>query len=701
MELKVASYAWLCIFFPLIGTILTPLFGKIDRSLRDYGAVFFSFLSALCSVMLLPCLFSPSALPFESAVSWLSVPVKISFGLLLDPLSIIMANVVSVISFFIMVYSLGYMKDDQAVSRYWMLMNGFIASMLLLVLANNLLFLFIGWKMVGLCSYGLIGYYYKDEKRHWIGGPTPAAFCTPSQAGLKALIMTSAGDVFLLGGILIIFFYSGSINFMELYKTSPKWIPQMVSSPGMVVLVVLMLLAGPLGKSAQFPMHEWLPEAMAGPTPVSALIHAATMVKSGVYLVARLVPVFYYAYWIAGSKEASLFFYIVAWIGAFTAFMAATQGLVSLELKKVLAYSTISQIGYMWLGLGVAGLTPFMLVNGFTSGIFHLINHALFKACLFLCAGSVIHAAGSIYMNEMGNLKKKMPLTWTFTLVAALSLIGVPPLSGFWSKDAVLLSCIEAGNYPLLILGLLTVILTSFYTIRFIIMVFHGKENRNIENQKEYGAHINDGYRSMWIPCGILAIIIVLAGFFGPTIEEKLRQNIQYMLAQQNYVSQEKLKIHQALYSTGDFAIRLKGIEEQIKAHPSLSTILPLLSILCLIAGAIPAYLFYVLKKARFKSMVKNNSQLKSVYIFLKNRWYVDKFYYKVIVDGFKTISSFVAEYVENSLDFVYHRFLPSAPAAFNRWLSGMHTESNYLFHNLAYILVLLILIFILLSGRS
>ncbi|MCG8335493.1 MAG: NADH-quinone oxidoreductase subunit L, partial [Proteobacteria bacterium] len=436
-------YAWICIFSPFMGAALTPVLAMIHPKLRDLGAVFFSFLAALSALSLLPALFHPADLPLEYAIPWLEDPINISFGILIDPLSIILANVVAVISFFIMVYCIGYMKGDDAITRFWMWMNAFIGSMLLLVLANNLLFIFIGWKLVGVCSYGLIGFYYKDEKKYWIGGPAPAKFVTPSQAGIKALVMTGVGDLLMLGGILIIFFYSGTLNLQELYGTSAEWIPQLAQSPGMVILVTLLILAGPIGKSAQFPLHEWLPEAMAGPGPVSALIHAATMVKSGVYLVARFIPIFYYGYWVAGCHEASYFFLITAWIGAITAFLAATQGMVSKELKKALAYSTVSQIGYMMLGLGVAGLSPIILVGGYTAGIFHLVSHALFKACLFLCAGTIIHAAHSIYMHDMGAMRKYAPFTWLFMMIAALSLIGLPPFPGFWSKDAVLLAVVE------------------------------------------------------------------------------------------------------------------------------------------------------------------------------------------------------------------------------------------------------------------
>jgi NADH-quinone oxidoreductase subunit L len=669
--------AWLSIILPIIGVLVTPLLAKVHAKLRDYGAVFFSFLTAVAALRLIPYLFDPSTLPLESKVVWLRYPLEVTFGVLVDPLSIILANVVAVISFFIMVYSLGYMKGDQHATRYWMLMNLFIGSMLLLVLANNLLFLFVGWKMVGLCSYGLIGYYYHDEEGHWIGGPHPTAYCTPSHAGLKALITTSAGDVLLLGGILIVFSFSGTLNLLELYRTSSEWIPEIARFPGIIVLISILLLAGPAGKSAQFPFHEWLPEAMAGPTPVSALIHAATMVKSGVYLVARLIPLFYFAYWVVGCHEASLFFLLAALIGGFTALLAATQALVSLELKKALAYSTVSQIGYMWLGLGVAGLTPTLLVGGFTAGIFHLMSHALFKACLFLCAGSVLHTAHTIYMHEMGGLRKSMPLTWIFMSIAALSLIGIPPLPGFWSKDAVLLSALTTQNYLIVIPAFVTVILTAFYSVRFIGMTFYGAKSGRSGRRNPKGARGGDGYLSMWLTCGILAGAIVLIGIFGPTVEHLLREGFEFMLVEQQHLP----------ISTGT-------------PHTSYHLAVPLVSITFVLIGAIPAYFMYIRRRGDLKSIVAQWAPLRLLHRFFWNRWYIDKFYHRVFVDGTIRVSNDVPTYIENPLDTTYHRAIPSLPTIIYDRLKVLRTESRQLFYNVAYILIFLILFFILIMGR-
>ena len=636
----IAEVAWLCVLSPFAGALLAPVLARIHPKLRDYGAVFFSFIAAMCSVMLIPYLFNPSKLPLESAFVWLSFPLELKAGVLVDPLSIVMANVVAVISFIIMVYSLGYMKGDPCLTRWWMWMNLFIGSMLLLVLSNNLLFLFVGWKMVGLCSWGLIGFYQKDEKKYWIGGPAPTKYTVPSHCGLKAMVVTSAGDVVMLGGILIMYSYARTLNILELYETSAIWIPEMANSSGMILLMSIMLLAGPIGKSAQFPLHEWLPEAMAGPAPVSALIHAATMVKSGVYMVARLLPIFYYGYWVAGCIEASYFFILIAWIGVFTAFLAATQGMVSLELKKALAYSTVSQIGYMMLALGVAGLAAPNLVGGFTSGMFHLVNHALFKACLFLCAGSVIHTAGSIYMNDMGALKKYMPFTWIFMVIAALSLMGVPPFPGFWSKDAILLSCLSAQNYPLFVFALITVILTSFYTLRFIGMAFYGRESKNVENLKRKGVHLGEAHITMVVACGVLAIIIVVLGILGPSAEHLLHGAFGYTLIE---------KLH----------LPLEHAEHSI---PHL--LVPLLSVISVVIGIVPAYLFYISKKIDPEGILEKHASLKMLHKFFWNRWYIDRFYYLFFVGGLTELFTRVPKYIENPLDKLYHEKVPNGMIA-------------------------------------
>ena len=629
--------AWLCLIFPLIGVLLTPILARISTPVMNYGAVFFSFLTAVSAVLLLPLLFASERLPLESTFVWLHTPISVSFGVLLDPLSIIVANVVAVISFFIMVYCLGYMKGDPSIMRFWMLMNAFIGSMLLLVLANNLIIIFIGWKLVGLCSYGLIGFYYRDERKYWIGGPAPFAFDKPSACGVKAFIVTSVGDMLMLGGILIMYYYSGTFNVLELYQTAHEWIPVMADTPGMIILVSILLIAGPLGKSAQFPFQEWLPEAMSGPGPVSALIHAATMVKSGVFLIARFIPIFYYGYWTAGVEDAMYFFLIVAWVGAITAFLAASQGLVATELKKILAYSTVSQIGYMMLALGVAGFGQDILVKGYMAGTFHLMSHAMFKACLFLCAGTVIHAAHSIYIDDMGAMRKYLPYTWVFMGLATLSLIGVPPLPGFWSKETVLVATLESHHYMLFTIALVSVVFTAFYSTRYFAMIFHGKPSRHIRKEtSKPGHHVGEGYRTQTFACGALAVGIVTFGLFG-------------------------LKAEHALYDL--FKIQLVtdlglATVDHVYSYPKIMVVF--LSIGSVLLGAVPAYFFYFSGRWNADSVYRSSKLIRAIHAFLWNRWYINSLYNYVFVRGFMGAARIVADKIEEAVDALVQKRLPS-----------------------------------------
>jgi len=672
--------AWICILSPLVGAALTPILGRINPTLRDVGAVLFAGVAAVCALSTLPMFFAADQLPIESSVTWLEAPVRIGFGIFLDQVNIVVINVVAVISFLIMIYCIGYMKGDPNRTRFWMWMNTFIASMLLLVLSDNLLFLFIGWKLVGVCSYGLIGFYYKDEQKYWIGGPIPSAFVKPSQAAIKALVVTGVGDMAMLGGILVMFHYSGTLNILELYRTMPQWLPAMADSQGMLVLLGVLLLAGPIGKSAQFPLHEWLPEAMAGPGPVSALIHAATMVKSGVYLVARLLPIFYYGTWVVESGEAEAFFHMTAWVGAITAFVAASQGLVALELKKALAYSTVSQIGYMMLGLGVAGLSPDLLLNGYTGGLFHLMSHALFKACLFLCAGSVIHSVHSIYMHEMGGVRKYMRKTWLFMLIASLSLMGLPFSSGFWSKDLVLMTTIEA-NLPLFVIGIVTAGITAFYTVRMIGMVFYGPESDNVHHLKRDGHTPHEAHPTMWIACGVLALFIVGTSVFGGSVEHALEGGI-----------------HETLVA----GLSLPTPEE---AHGGTfpGWLVPALSVLVLLGGAVPAYLIYIRRKYSAATIIAGSHELKQLHKFLWKRWHIDGFYNRFFVNGTWAVARVVGDVIEDRFDDLVHRKLPRlvTRGSFDA-LQQMRTETGAIVTAVTYLMlvfVFFLFIFFLVSG--
>src|SRR3972149_5070730 len=512
------AFGWLTWIFPFIGAILTPVLARIHPKVRDYGAVGFSFLGALSAGILLSTIFGEFFHPRDVQVEWIS-SLGIKAGILLDPLTIIMVNVVSWISFLIMVYSLGYMHGDEGLTRYWFFMNFFIGNMLLLVMSDNLLQLFFGWEGVGLCSYALIGHWYKDPVDKWVGTldqkslNVPMAY-SPSHAGMKALVVTRIGDIGLLIAIFMIYAYSGTLNFVDLSKDVSWAIP--LGRMGLLIPLALLFFWGPIGKSAQFPLHEWLPDAMAGPTSVSALIHAATMVTAGVYLAARAGPMFFNI--VIEFGQPTYFFEIIAWVGAFTTFMAASQAVVSKELKKMLAYSTVSQIGYMMLGIGAGGLAS-EFVTGMAAGIFHLMTHAFFKATAFLAAGAILHAVESRFMDDMGGLRNSMKITFVSMLIAMLALSGVPPLSGFWSKDAVIAATVLTGQLPLLLFAWGTVGLTVLYSLKALGLIFFGSRSEHVRKLEEEGHPVHEAPRLMWVPYLILAIATIVIGLAGPYVE--------------------------------------------------------------------------------------------------------------------------------------------------------------------------------------
>jgi NADH-quinone oxidoreductase subunit L len=394
-------------------------------------------------------------------------------GIQIDPLAAIMLVVVTVISFLVYVYSRSYMIEhghlDPGYSRFFAYLSLFSFGMLAVVLADNLLFLFIGWELVGLCSYLLIGFWYERTARRGVH------LLPPWVAAKKAFMTTRVGDVGLLIGLIILWNRGGTLQLSQLFdqlaaRSGPLFAPSLLGQP-VLFWACVCLFAGAVGKSGQFPLHVWLPDAMEGPTPVSALIHAATMVAAGVYLVARTYPLF---------QAVPQALTVVAVIGGFTAIFAATMGLASNDIKRVLAYSTVSQLGYMMLALGAGSLA---------AGMFHLFTHAFFKALLFLCAGSVIHAVGTNDITEMGGLRKIMPRTYWTMLIGALSLSGIPPLAGFWSKDEVLSAAASGAGPVLLAFGVITVFMTAFYTFRMFILTFHGAFRGPVHAAVEPGTH--------------------------------------------------------------------------------------------------------------------------------------------------------------------------------------------------------------------
>ncbi|MEM4234150.1 MAG: NADH-quinone oxidoreductase subunit L [Candidatus Methanomethylicaceae archaeon] len=671
MSLTYGFAPWLCWALPTIGSVIHFVLPKGLGRARYAAVVLFSFVSWVMALLMLSSI--PTHGYEELGGFWFSLPegASVGIGILLDSLSIILANLVAFLSFLILVYSFKYMEGEPGENRYWFFMSLFIGGMLMLILANNFIFFFIGWKIVGLCSFGLIGHYYTDDRKYWIGGPPPHPFQKPSRCGLKALLVTTFGDVALLGGIIIIYLYSGTFNYVELYETAGVWLSKMSETPGILTITTLLLLAGPFAKSAQFPFHEWLPEAMAGPTPVSALIHAATMVKAGVYFVARVLPIFYFAAWVAtpAIQEALVFFVVVAAVGGFTAFLAGTQAMVALELKKALAYSTMSVIGYMMLSLGVAGMSPAALVEGFTSGIFHLINHGIFKAALFLCAGVLIHASHSIYITDMNFSSKEMKFTWAFMWIASLALIGVPPLSGFWSKDGILLSCLESGQFALFLLAALTVAVTSFYTIRFMGIMFH--KGHSVE--KAHGDHKGEPSVLMLLPYGILAVLTVGIGLIGPWVKESIQE----------------------LFKDQFYALHMISAEHSV--HTSVSPIaeaVPIAVSLAMIAvGALPAYRAYISHKLDVSRILKRYEILKGLHVFLWNRWYIDAFFNKVFVNSVLASREPTAKYIEGGIDLALNVGIPRIFSGINNNIRKLQT--GILSVNMLYILGFMLILII------
>ncbi|NND14848.1 MAG: NADH-quinone oxidoreductase subunit L [Eudoraea sp.] len=427
--------------------------------------------------------------PYVSKTVWMyfTDTLHIDMGFLLDPISVMMLIVVSVVSLMVHIYSRGYMKGDQGYTKYFAFLSLFSFSMYGLVLATNLFQIYIFWELVGVSSYLLIGYYYTKE--------------SAVAAAKKAFIVTRFADLGFLIGILIIGYYTGTYDFEML--TDPEgsailnWASTSFMGLSVLTLGLILIFIGGAGKSAMFPLHIWLPDAMEGPTPVSALIHAATMVVAGIYLVARLFPMYYFV-------EEGFALQIVAYVGAFSALFAALIAITQNDIKRVLAYSTMSQLGYMMLGLGVSGYEGTEGL-GYMASMFHLFTHAMFKALLFLCAGSVIHAVHSNYLKDMGNLRKYMPITHITFLIAALAISGIPPFSGFFSKDEILVAAFE-HNKLIYGVGVLVAALTAFYMFRIYFGIFWGK-NLNYEKSP------HESPLSMTFPLIVLAILSAGAGF--------------------------------------------------------------------------------------------------------------------------------------------------------------------------------------------
>ncbi len=571
---------WLIPMMPLIGFLINGLFGgRLSKPIINAvacGSVLAAFLLSVNAVIQLLGLPAESR-SFEFILySWIpSGSFNADIGFLLDPLSSIMILVVSGVGFLIHVYSIGYMSHDKDYSRFFTYLNLFTGSMLILVLANNFVLMYVGWEGVGLCSYLLIGFWYERK--------------SATDAGKKAFIVNRIGDFGFALGIMLLFWHLGTVNFAEVMRLAPE---QLAMGGGVVTAATLLLFLGATGKSAQVPLYVWLPDAMEGPTPVSALIHAATMVTAGVYMVARCNVLY---------VMAPTTLLVVAIVGLFTAVFAATIGLFQNDIKRVLAYSTVSQLGYMFLACGVAA---------FGAGVFHLMTHAFFKALLFLGAGSVIHAmSGEQDMRKMGGLKDKLPRTFWTMMVATLAIAGIPPLAGFVSKDEILwMSFSSPYGSPLFwVVGVITAGLTAFYMFRLVYMTFYG----NARYDKHTAEHLHESPASMTTPLIILGVLSVIGGLIGWPAALGGGAWLEHFM-------------HPVFAKAQEIGIQHAGEHSH-----SIEYLLIALSIALVIVAILTARRLYLNRSENADAMEKS---LGGIYSLIYNKYYVDELYDKVFI---------------------------------------------------------------------
>ncbi len=622
--------AWLIIALPiaamLVNGLLVRAFVGSNSKYAGYITVAAIGGSFILSLMTLGTVMSDGPLHVDTH-DWIAIGgLNLTFGLMVDQLTSIMLVVVTGVSLLVQIYGQAYMHGDKSYTRYFTYMALFTASMLGLVLSGNLIQIFVFWELVGVSSYLLIGF--------WMDRPSAAA------AAKKAFLMTRFGDFgFLLG---ILYLYSQSSSYMDI-STLYHEIEAGHIAVGVATWVSLGLLAGAIGKSAQFPLHNWLPDAMEGPTSVSALIHSATMVTAGVFLIARFFPLF----------EHSDAMTLVALIGGFTAVFAATMGLVANDIKRVLAYSTVSQLGYMMLALGVGAYAP---------AIFHLFTHAFFKAALFLGAGSVHHASGTFNMNYMGGLKKHMPRTYWGMVIASLSLAGLFPFSGFWSKDEILGHAAEVGTATgniVLALGLVAALMTAFYMFRAIFLTFHGewkgggeKETADAEAAGEPlpvgNAHSHFG-ESPWLMVGPIMLLAVLAigiGFFSNPLVD-VGGIDKHAFA--HYVTH-----NHDVFPTAEAA-------KHAGSSPEFNVMVAAISTVLAVAGIGLAYLMYIKGSISPTAM---GARFQPIYNLMFRKYYFDEMYENVVVrKGFY-------KYVADALRWFDEHWIDNGNVHLSNWVS-------------------------------
>jgi NADH-quinone oxidoreductase subunit L len=592
-------YLWLVPLLPLAGAAINGFFGRRlpKRAITTVALVFCG--TAFVMALWLAAGFSAASAPYSSDLAhWIrSGDFQVDFSFYLDQLSLVMLLVVTGVGFLIHIYSVGYMWDDDGYYRFMAYLNLFMFFMLTLVLAKNYLVMFIGWEGVGLASYLLIGFWFTKD--------------SAAAAGKKAFIVNRIGDFGFLIALFLMIQHFGSLDFTHVFAAA-RSLPTEMAGAGLLTAIGLLLMVGAAGKSAQIPLYVWLPDAMEGPTPVSALIHAATMVTAGVYMVARSSVIF---------DHAPMAMMVVAIIGTLTALFAATIGIAQTDIKKVLAYSTVSQLGYMFMACGV---------GAFSAGIFHLMTHAFFKGLLFLAAGSVIHGVGGEQdMRKMGGLRVYMPWTFATMGIATLAIAGIPPLAGFWSKDEILWQAYNA-SWAYWLIGVITAFITSFYMFRLMYMTFSG-EYRGAAASDVHGhdAHAHDDHshghghgephESPWVMLGplvVLALLSVVGGFVG------YGNHFEHFLA--------------PVFQVGDVVAREPSPEAGKSALEYL-----LMAVSVGVAG-LGWFLAYLLYRRRPQLPARIAASLGGLYQAVSNKYYIDELYaalfVKPLIDGSTTI---------------------------------------------------------------
>jgi NADH-quinone oxidoreductase subunit L len=490
--------AWFVWVIPLFASLFVPLIGKYSDKARNYFVVAIAAITTVLALSMVPSVWNGTGQALTTgSVSWLP---GISAGVYIDPLSVLFTCLIGFFALIIAVYSIGYMKGEDGLSRYYYLILLFIGSMIGLVLADNMLQMFIFWEMVGLCSYALISFWYKKPES--------------IRAGVKVFIMTRIGDIALLAAIGILFLMFGTLSFRGVIAGIQAGSFNM----DYMIIVAFLVLGGAIAKSAQLPLFTWLYSAMEAPTSVSALLHAATMVKAGVYLLARFILIFSVAPALIAALQP-LWFPVIAWIGVLTAIVGATLALTTTDIKGVLAYSTVSQIGFMMAGLGAA-IDGAASVGWFAS-LFHMVSHAFFEGLGFLLAGGIIHAIGTRDMRLMGGLRKAMPISFALMAIMIITTSGLPPFAAFFSKGLIITSVTEAGNLIQIILLYATTAITFAYVVRMFSLVFMGKASEHLQKQ-----HVHEAPKVMLIPASILAGLCIIWGLSEPLVASFMHVNL-------------------------------------------------------------------------------------------------------------------------------------------------------------------------------